>query len=241
MKVKVRAYRNGENIEDEVALEKDLKLVVNGSTVATIKLSPGYEKEFALGYCLGEGFISSLCDVKKIKVNDDSIQVEVEEFKAEKERYISSECISGWRTRVKRGVKVESNLRVKASEIIEKMKEMQRNSEIWKTTGGVHTSALIIDKEVILVEDVSRHVTIDKLLGLGLKKDVDFSGSYILTSGRIPGDMVAKIARAGIPLAATRTAVLYSGILAAEKTGVTLVGFVRGGKMNIYTHGERVI
>ncbi|HDL14583.1 MAG TPA: formate dehydrogenase accessory sulfurtransferase FdhD [Euryarchaeota archaeon] len=241
MKIKVTAYHNGEEIEDYVAFEKDMELVINNSPVATIKLSPGYEKEFALGYCLGEGFISGLCDVKKIVMGENSIHVDVRESKAERERYISSECLSGWRTRIKKGMKVESDLKVKSSEIIENMKEMQRKSEVWKLTGGVHSSALVIDREVIVIEDVSRHVTIDKLLGIGLKRNIDFSKSYILTSGRIPGDMVTKIAEAGIPLAATRTAVLYSGINVARKSGITLVGFVRKRNMNIYTCRERIV
>ncbi len=241
MKIKVTAYHNGEEIEDYVAFEKDMELVINNSPVATIKLSPGYEKEFALGYCLGEGFISGLCDVKKIVIDENSIHIDVRESKAERERYISSECLSGWRTRIKKGIEVESDLKVKSSEITENMKEMQRKSEVWKLTGGVHSSALVIDREVIVIEDVSRHVTIDKLLGIGLKRNIDFSKSYILTSGRIPGDMITKIAGAGIPLAATRTAVLYSGINVARKSGITLVGFVRKGNMNIYTCRERVV
>jgi len=240
MKYRVRAYRNGEEFSDEVAVEKDLELVVNGSTVAFIKLSPGYEKEFARGFCLGEGFIDGLCDIKEIEVGKGRVEVEVDEMPGERKRYVSSECLSGWRSSTGQEVKVESDLKVRAQSLEKAMKRMQEESRVWKATGGVHSSALVEGEEFTMVEDVSRHASIDKLVGIGLNQGLDFSRSYLLTSGRVPGDMVSKAARAGIPVVASRTAVLYSGIQAAKKTKVSLVGFVRGKRMNIYTHRERI-
>lgn len=241
MKLGVKAYSRGRGIVDEVAREKDLELVINGKTVAVIKLSPGYEREFAVGYCLGEGFIGSLCELKHIEVEENRVTLSVDELPERGERYISSECLSGWRSGANSAGRVESDFRVKAGEILWAMKELQRRSEVWRATGGVHSSALVFEGSFTVVEDVSRHASIDKLLGIGLYKGIDFSRSYILTSGRIPGDMVAKVARAGVPIAATRTAVLNSGVEEAGKTGVTLIGFVRGKRMNIYTHRERII
>lgn len=241
MKKRVKAYRDGVQIEDEVAVEKSLKLIVNGNLIAKIKLSPGLEKEFVIGYLFGEGFIDSLCQIKNLRYESDIVEVRIYRLPSSLESYISSECISGFRTSSTKKGQVKSDLRVSKKEILENMKKMQASSEVWLSTGGVHSSALVYPEGMFVVEDVSRHVTIDKLIGMGLKKGIDFSKSYVLTSGRIPADMVRKLARAGIPVVASRTAVLLSAIEEAEKSGITLVGFVRAGRMNIYTHAERIV
>ncbi len=241
--IRVRALKDGVEAWDEVAVERDLRLVINGRTIASVKLSPGYEREFALGYCLGEGFVKSREAIKSIEVAEDEIRVLADEsVLAAYERYISSECLTGWRTRIKEeGIRVASKARFGAGEIFENMRRMQRESEVWRRTGGVHSAALVCGGTFLLVEDVSRHVAIDKIIGLAAERSIDFERSYILTSGRMPGDMVVKAARMGVPLIASRTAPIFSGILAAERTGLTLIGFVRGKRMNIYTHSWRIV
>jgi FdhD protein len=241
--IRVRALKDGAEAWDEVALERDLRLVINGRAIASIKLSPGYEREFALGYCLGEGFVKSMEAIKSIEVGEDEIRVLAEESVLQAyERYISSECLTGWRTRIKEeGIRVGSEAKFRAEEIFENMHRMQRESEVWRRTGGVHSAALVCGDAFLLVEDVSRHVAIDKIIGLAAERGIDFEHSYILTSGRMPGDMVVKAARVGVPLIASRTAPIFSGILAAERTRLTLIGFVRGKRMNIYTHPWRVM
>ncbi len=241
MKKRVKAYRDGTQIEDDVAIEKSLKLIVNSKLIAEVRMSPGLEREFSIGYLFGEGFITSLCEIKKMKLSEDAVEVKIEKLPEGMESYISSECISGFRTSSMKKSRVESELRISKSEILDNMKKLQKKSDIWRATGGVHSSALVYPEGMSIVEDVSRHVTIDKLIGIGIKKRVDFSQSYILTSGRIPGDMIRKIARAGIPIVASRTAVLLSAIEEAKESGITLIGFVRAGRMNIYTHAERIV
>ncbi len=240
---KVRALKDGVEGWDDVALERDVRLVVNGKTIASVKLSPGYEREFAIGYCLGEGFIREKEAIKSVEVGEAEIRVLADEGAlAAYERYISSECLTGWRTRIKEeGIRVGSEARFSAEEIFKNMRRMQKQSELWRRTGGVHSAALVCGERFLLVEDVSRHVAIDKVIGLAAEAGIDFGRSYILTSGRMPGDMVIKAARVGVPLIASRTAPIFSGILAAERTGLTLIGFVRGRRMNIYTHAWRVV
>jgi formate dehydrogenase accessory protein FdhD len=241
--IKVRALKDGEEAWDEVALERDLRLVINDRVIASVKLSPGHEREFALGYCLGEGFVKSVSAIRSIEVGDAEIRVLADEsFLEAYERYISSECLTGWRSRIKEeGIKVSSEAKFSAGEIFENMRRMQEQSALWRRTGGVHSAALVSSEAFLLVEDVSRHVAIDKIIGLAAEHGIDFEHSYILTSGRMPGDMVIKAARVGVPLIASRTAPIFSGILAAERTGLTLIGFVRGKRMNIYTHAWRVV
>lgn len=239
----VEAIKGGKKIRDYVAEERELRLIVNDKLVASVKLSPGYEEEFALGYCFGEGLIKDLKQVRKIKVVENTAEVKADaSFELTYENYVLSDCISGWRARVEsENIIVESDFKVKAGELLRNMQELRKRSRIWRKTGGVHAAALVSRNNFLMVEDISRHIAVDKIIGLGIKKGVDFASSYILASGRLPGDMVIKVARVSIPIVASRTAPLTSGVDCARETNLTLIGFTRGREMNIYTHPDRII
>jgi FdhD protein len=239
----VEAIKGGKKVKGLVAEERELRLIINDKSVASVKLSPGYEEEFALGYCFGEGLIESLDQVSEVRVEENTAYVEADaSFELAYDNYVLSDCISGWRAKIEAGdVKVASDFKVKAAEILGNMQELRRRSRVWRKTGGVHSVALISGNDFHVVEDISRHIAIDKVIGIGMKKGMVFARSYILTSGRLPGDMVIKVARVNIPIVASRTAPLSSGIECAQDTNLTLIGFVRGREMNIYTHCERII
>ena len=241
--IRVRMWRNGREVLDEVARERELRMLVNGMQVALLRLSPGHERELAYGYCLGEGLIRSAGDVEEVKLDETCLHVKLRGMLAEQklERYLSSDCISGWRSSVREErIEVSSSASFSTKQLSDWMKLMQELSLVWKSTGGVHTAMLASEGRYMLVEDVSRHIAVDKVIGMALLEGMDFGSSCLLTSGRVPGDMVVKAARAGIPVIASRTAPLFSGILSAERAGVTLVGFLRGSRMNIYTHPGRL-
>ncbi len=239
----VSALQGGKRVKEYVAEERELRLVVNGRALAAVKLSPQYEEEFALGYCFGEGLIKDPKAIKKIRIEGDTAHIEADAaFDASYERYISSDCISGWRTRIEEEeITVSSEKKVSEGEIVQGMKELQRRSGAWKKTGGLHSVGLVNGGAMLLVEDTSRHVAMDKAIGLALRRGLDLGDSYIHTTGRLPGDMVIKAARAGIPIIASRTAPIHSGIVCALRTNVTIIGFARGRRMNIYTHPWRVL
>ncbi len=243
MFLEVDAFKEGKKIKDCVAVERELRLVVNDKPVARVKMSPGYEEEFAVGYCLAEGLIGGIEQLKKIDVGENAVFLEAaSSFDLAYENYLLSDCVSGWRARVEtEDVWVVSDLKVGEKDITRNMNRLRRLSKVWRRTGGVHSVALAGETRFLVVEDVSRHVALDKIIGVGAKEGVDFRNCYILTSGRLPGDMVIKVARMNIPIIASRTAPLSSGIECARETNITLAAFVRGGGMNIYTHPERIL
>jgi formate dehydrogenase accessory protein FdhD len=242
MMQKIKISRNREEIEEYVAVERELKLIVNDKTIAGVKLSPGYEEEFAVGYCLGEGLVKSLDSISEVKIVGNAAYVKADaNFEASYEKYILSDCISGWRARIEtEEVQVASDFKVSDKEILKRMRELRDKSAIWKKTGGVHSVGLVNGDNFLLVEDISRHIALDKIIGLAVKKGVDLSSSYVLASGRLPGDMVIKAARVNVPIIVSRTAPLSSGIECAERCNLTLIGFARGKRMNVYTHPERI-
>ncbi len=232
--------KNIEKIEDFVADEKDVILVVNGRRISVFKISPEKEKEFGIGYCLCEGIVEKIEYIDDVKIKGRYIIIKAKKAKIPEERFMSSDCIGVVRFRADYKT-ATSNFKVEKDKIFEYMKKMQKESVVWRKTGGVHTSAIVYNDNMIVVEDISRHVAVDKVIGEAFLRGFDPEKSIILTSGRVPGDMVAKVARVGIPIIVSRTAPLYTGVLLAEKLNLTLVGFTRGKRMNIYTHEWRII
>ncbi|MFX0210247.1 MAG: formate dehydrogenase accessory sulfurtransferase FdhD, partial [Candidatus Hodarchaeota archaeon] len=94
---------------------------------------------------------------------------------------------------------------------------------------------------VALAEDVGRHNTIDKIMGIGILARIKFSNSVVVSSGRQPADMVLKVARMRIPLVVSLAGPIRSGIIAAQNTGLTLVCFVRQRQIKIYSHPDRIL
>ncbi len=119
---------------------------------------------------------------------------------------------------------------------------MQERAELFKLTGGAHSCALA-DKQgsiILFTEDISRYNTIDKILGEAFLKNIFREDKIILTSCRITLDILIKIAFGRVPIIISRAAPTDQAIDLAQRIGITLVGFVRGERMNIYTHPERI-
>jgi formate dehydrogenase accessory protein FdhD len=138
---------------------------------------------------------------------------------------------------------VESDLRIKAQVILDCINDLNTRAKGFKETGGLHDSAIYTahGSLVAFAEDVGRHNTVDKVIGMAALNKTDFGACFMTITGRVPGDMIYKAAKVGIPIVASMAAVLSSGIAAAEKANIALVGFVRGKRMNIYTGAERII
>ncbi len=119
---------------------------------------------------------------------------------------------------------------------------MDSRGPLYVRTGGFHAAAMLsVDGERLArFEDISRHNAMDKAIGWGLLSGVDMGRIVIVQSGRLPGDMVAKAAAAGINFLASVSAPTNAGIELAREKGITLVGFVRGQRMNVYSFSERI-
>jgi len=138
---------------------------------------------------------------------------------------------------------VKSKLKVKAQVILDGIAQMNVKAHGFKQTGGLHDSGIFTPdgKMLAFSEDVGRHNTVDKAIGEAALAHVDFSSCFMIITGRVPGDMIYKAAKVGLPIVASVAAVLNSGISSAEKANITLVGFVRGTHMNVYTCPERIL
>ncbi len=138
---------------------------------------------------------------------------------------------------------VESELVVKAQVILDAIAQMNEKARGFRETGGLHDSGIFkVDCTMMAFsEDVGRHNTVDKVIGEALLKRLNFGECFMVITGRVPGDMIYKAAKVGLPILASVAAVLNSGVASAEKAHISVVGFVRGKRMNVYTCPYRVV
>jgi FdhD protein len=236
--------------EDLVAIDKPINLFVNGEHFITLLASPRNIRELVVGHLLGEGIISSLRDIERVSVKGVKVDVRTkagtQPEAAKFLRVIPTACGASedvLELLSKSGMaKLKSATKFRAEDISNAFKSLHLASKVFRRTGGTHAAALFSHKGELrfCMEDVGRHNAVDKVIGRGLLKGVDFSRSFLVSTGRLSADLVIKCARAGIPLVASKAAPLESGVLAAEQTGLTLVGFIRGARLNVYTRAERV-
>ncbi|MHA2407402.1 MAG: formate dehydrogenase accessory sulfurtransferase FdhD, partial [Candidatus Ranarchaeia archaeon] len=139
--------------------------------------------------------------------------------------------------------KCKSTIKVTWEVLLQGTRALNVSSEIYRLTGGTHVAALFNEKGVIYVmtEDVGRHNAVDKAIGKAAILNLDVKKFFLTVSGRISSDLVSKMARVCIPLVASLTSPTSTGVQAAQNLNITLVGFARGTRLNIYTHPDRVL
>ena len=244
--------KGSNSIEDVVAKESPLTIILNNRELATLLCSPADLKYLTVGFLFSEGLLRSKEEIKKIAVDDGRgvVRVDVESeggvagdalFK----RFITSGCGRGASfysaADVQGQAKIESRAEISAGAILALVDEFQHRSQIYRATGGVHSAALC-DMRSILVfsEDIGRHNAIDKVFGECVLSGIATDDRIVITSGRISSEILLKVAKRNIPMLVSKSAPTDLGLKLAADLGVTLVGFVRGMRMNVYTHDWRI-
>lgn len=223
-------------------------------------------EDFAIGYCLGEGLIKDFSDIESIKLDGHNVIVttklthnpeeDLEQDSIVQKRKgncehacvcrlleyqgVNSDNAGGIRSELKTIKPNNSNLKIDATQIIKDIKHLTDEAKIWQKTAGVHVAQLKYGDEIIIREDVSRHVAVDKVIGAASKEGYDLSKSYISYSGRMPADMLIKVIRVGIPIIISNAAPASSGIDVAKTGNITVVGFVKDNRFTVFTAPERV-
>lgn len=241
-------------IEEPVATEVPINIYVNDRYLITLLATPKLQRELALGWLFDEGVLQSLDAIREVTVDKNDVSVKTNESLQEGKlqaigvtRILTTACglsISKFLKVMSETGRISkrSDYKVKAGNIIRMIQELDNQAELFKLTGGTHASGLFEeDRLVALAEDIGRHNAIDKVIGIALQSKVNFSRCVLVSSGRQPADMVLKVARMSIPILVSKASPIRSGIIAAKKTGVTLVCFVREQRMNVYTYPRRIL
>ncbi|MFC1993549.1 formate dehydrogenase accessory sulfurtransferase FdhD [Chloroflexota bacterium] len=240
------------SIEEVVAREFPVTLILNEQELVTLLCSPTDLKYLAVGFLFSEGLLKSKKDIEKITVDDQRGVIRVITkgdhglneplFK----RIITSGCGRGASfysaADIQGQLKIESELVIKPLEVFGLVRDFQHRSQIYRTTGGVHSAALCDNKSILLFnEDIGRHNAIDKIFGECIVREIITNDRIIITSGRISSEILLKVAKRNIPILISKSAPTNLAVKLANELGITLIGFVRGERMNVYTHGGRIL
>lgn len=252
--------------EDVAAREEPLEVRLNGQTLVYLMRLPGDDRLLAAGFLLSEGLISGRDQVELIRHCTDSQADETDgrqdepasvgnlveitaKLTAGPERFETARVIRtgcGGADLAREvdltGIEVAGGPAFSPQTIVGFPDRLLAGQEVFKVSGGTHGAGLFDSSGEILVvkEDIGRHNAVDKVLGYMLLSGVDPADKGLMLSGRLSYEMVLKAARARIPLVCSVSAPTALGIEVALATGVTLVGFLRGGSFNVYSHPERI-
>ena len=239
----------GESRTDAVAVEEPLEIRINGEAVAVTMRTPGHDEELALGFCLSEGL-----KPRAAALPDDLAANTVEVTAAEtavatvkRNFYTSSSCgVCGKGALEAVAVeapRVESELRVAAAVVTVLPERLRTQQAAFEATGGLHATGLFTAKGELLCirEDVGRHNAMDKVVGWAFREDrLPLADAVLCVSGRLSFELVQKAAVAGCPVLVAVGAPSTLAIELAADRGLTVCGFVRGGRINVYTGPWRI-
>ena len=247
---------------DAVAVEEPLEIRVGGRSVAVTMRTPGHDAELATGFLLTEGVIRSAADIVEAAHCESgearhtgnvinvflACGVEVDFQRLTRHVFASSSCGLCGKAAIDAVIQthpaVTSSIRV-STEVLESLPGKLRAAQrAFDATGGLHAAALFDSTGRMLVarEDVGRHNAVDKVVGWALQQGlVPLSGFVLLVSGRVSYEIVQKALAAGAPLICAVSAPTSLAVELARESGLTLVGFLRGRTMNLYSGVARVV
>jgi FdhD protein len=232
-----------EEREDSIAVEKKLKVSVNGKDFITLYCTPRMIKELIVGLFLTEGIITEI-NPEDMKIEyGEEMRVDIAVVDASTEGVITSRCIGGFTLGKKRNFEeVKDDFSLEAGALKSTFDEFQQRSELFRLTGCFHGAALSDGKRILVfAEDIGRHNAVDKVIGHSILANISFAKKVMFVSCRLSSEIVSKCARWSIPILASRAAPTDLAVEIAETTGMTLVGFVRGDSMNVYTNPQRIL
>jgi FdhD protein len=249
----VRIYKDGkgkpESIKDTVVAEHALTIYLDNEEMVTLLCSPEKLEYLAIGFLCSEGLIKGKEDLKQIALDENQGVIEIaiaDNTSITKDgaskRLIGSSGSRGISPPSLDHHKIESTLTITPVEIFSLIEEFVHRSEVFEATGGVHSAALCDTRHILVFsEDIGRHNAIDKVFGECLLKALPTDDHIVITSGRVSSEIVNKVVKRNIPILVSKSAPTNRGIELAAGLDMTLIGFVREGRMNLYTHTRRVV
>lgn len=243
-----------EEIEDIVVSEVPLSIFLNEDKVITLLCTPQDQEYLAVGFLFSEGFLENKEEIEKIKFDQEKNEISI--FTASKRkippnfsqtRIMTSGCAKGVTfSNIQdidppEGLLIDLQITLASLEVQNLMHEFEKRSVLFHKTGGVHAAALANKEEILIYsEDIGRHNAVDKIFGKCLLDEISSGDKILLLSGRISSDILAQASKSKVSIIVSRSAPTSLAVKNAQKLGITLVGFARGSKMNIYSFPLRI-
>lgn len=239
--------------EDTVVREVPLTIHYNGEEIVTLLCSPSQIEELVLGFLLNEGFIRFPEDVYDIRYDptDHFVWVEGQTCPLQKElmtkRFVSACCgksrTSFYFANDALMVKpVHSTTRLPLREAYHYAQFLQSHLPLFQATGGIHSGGIAFQDEILLTSyDIGRHNVFDKLQGSAFRSGLNLENHVIFFSGRVASEILLKVAKMNVPILIARSAPTDLALAQAVALNITVVGFARDQRLNIYTVPERIL
>ncbi|MHB1355323.1 MAG: formate dehydrogenase accessory sulfurtransferase FdhD [Anaerolineae bacterium] len=266
----VSVWRDGQVSSQQAAVtvEEPLVVLVDGHQVAVLMRLPGDEKELAAGFLVSEGIVSGFdailtiyhCGESFLSSTTLSSQPSVEwrnrvevkvvpgslrpDAQLDVLRLVRAGCGAAQvRTTTLQYAPVSSTCTFEAQRLLAAAHHLREEQPIHLQAGGVHAAGLysVQGERIALFEDVGRHNAVDKACGFCLLRDIPLRDKVLLCSGRLSYEMVSKVIHLGIPVVASISAPTALALELAEIGNVTVAGYLRGSRMTVYTHPERIV
>jgi FdhD protein len=253
----IKKVKNGKKFDFEDTLIREIRtdIYINGEKAVSMMATPVDLEALAVGYLISEGIVNSVSDIEKTELKNEGLIIDVtakaNSKKIEKlneEAIIVSGCGKSITSNLNidpskiEAEKIKSQRKITPVEISRQMGEFYNSCPLYEKTGCVHTARLYFDENTYFdAEDIAQHSTVDKAAGKALLAGLNPANGIMMVSGRLSSEMVVKAVMHKIPILISRTATTCLGAKIADTFNLTLVGFARGDKMNIYTHDWRIV
>ena len=218
--------------DDLIIKENRLDVFVNKEFYSSLMCLRQDLTELSVGFLFSEGIINSYEDIKSLGFEgDERVFAVIENPYASKEK------------KHKEGVnKVTGSVKISPDEVVKMAESFNKQSELFLKTGAAHSCALVFQNGGnLFFEDIGRHNAVDKVIGKALIDGLNLDNGILLTSGRIFYEMITKAARLGIPVLVSLAAPTDMAVEAAREMNITLIGFAKNGRFNIYSGDDRII
>ncbi len=241
-------FQKWKSFDAETIVETPVSLTVNSQVWITFMCTPVNLEALAVGFLYNEGIIEKMDEVVDVRVceHGDNVDVWLNHDVVQPTSWRRTSGCTGGVTAVdllaKPNVSFERDQFKVEPEAIGKLVEMLFESQsLYRETGGVHTSALSNGEKILIsAEDIGRHNTLDKIAGLCLMNAMWPETRILITTGRISSEMLQKAARMNAPILISRTSPSSLSIEMAERYGITLIGYARKHRFNVYSNTQRV-
>jgi len=241
-------FQKWKSFDTETIVETPVSLTVNGKVWVTFMCTPVNLEALAVGFLYNEGIIEKMDEVVDVKVceHGDNVDVWLNHAAEQPTSWRRTSGCTGGVTAVdllaKPNVSLNGNNLKVQPEAIGRLVEMLFEAQsLYRETGGVHTSALSDGEKILLsAEDIGRHNTLDKIAGSCLMNNIWPEARILMTTGRISSEMLQKAAQLNVPILISRTSPSSLSIEMAERYGITLIGYARKHRFNVYSNAQRV-
>lgn len=251
-KFKIKRVKNDsvKELEDSIIKEQPFTIFVNGYELVTLMSLPKDLKELTIGFLASEGILINIDEITNMEFSHQNSIIQVElakdiDINLFKKRTLTSGCGKGVTFSNLKDCSsdkiTESNLTMKSKDLVKLMVNMQKGAKLFDETGGTHTSALTSGNKIVyVIEDIGRHNTIDKIIGKSYLDKIDLTDKAIFTSGRVSSEIIIKVLKQKIPILISRSAPTTAAVNIAREKDLTLIGFTRGNRFNIYNDLNRI-